>query len=110
MAGFAKSSGSWSNKDISRAIADDCRCNRQLADQIFESSLRCFDLPCSDEDQGTQCMKAHGDDARLRSRATKFLARVSSIRHQALSSLATLTNKNLPHPRPVRVRIFSAFA
>lgn len=55
-------------------------------------------------------MKAHGDDARLRSRVTKFLAGVSSIRHQALSSLATLTNKNLPHPRPVRVRIFYAFA
>ena len=35
MARIAKSSGSWSNKDISRAIADDYRFNPQLAGQIY---------------------------------------------------------------------------
>ena len=28
-----------SNKDISRAMADDCHCNSQLADQIFSRAV-----------------------------------------------------------------------
>ena len=67
---------------------------------IFESSLRCFNIPCSDEDPGTQCMEAHGDDAR--SRATKFLA---GVRRYVISLVVTAALTKPPHPRLVHVRI-----